>query len=496
MINRILHNCEKQAERNAFCIQTQFYTYAEFKSRINHVFTKLDKLNLKKHAPEGIIGLLVHDDLDTYASIIAIWAKGYAYLPVKHTNPIERNQYILESTGIKLILNSKSDLNTNTYLADSTILKTYEPEKEICELKKVDYNPEGLAYIFFTSGSTGVPKGVPVSYGNLHAFLDNFIHAGFQVDWEDRFLQIYDLTFDASVHCFALPLYVGGCVYTVPANEIKYLYAYKLMRDYALTFVKMPPSTISYLQPYFKSIRLPKLKYCLFGGEALVAELVEKWRGCIPKAEIYNVYGPTEATINCTSYKIPNEIIPQKTYHGIVSIGKTFGDFRALVIDDNLNPLPAGEMGELCVTGKQVVKSYWKAKELDKKAFIHKNEKVYYRTGDLVVQDADGDLLYAGRKDNQVQINGFRVELGEIEYQARSILPDNRNIAVLYFQMEEGNLLVLFIEGKETDLDMLSLLADKLPDYMVPDKVVYVYEFPKSPGGKINTKALKERLNN
>jgi amino acid adenylation domain-containing protein len=356
---------------------------------------------------------------------------------------------------------------------------------------------DDLLYILFTSGSTGVPKGVMLSRSNFDNFLENFIGIGYEFSEEDKFLQIYDLSFDASLHCYVLPLCFGACVYTVPQDEVKYTYALKLMRLHDISFAKMPPSTIAYLRPFFKEIKLEMLRYSLFGGEPLHVDIAMEWLQCIPNAKMQNVYGPTEATINCTYYDCGPAKVPIKSFNGIVSIGKPFGDSRAIIIDEDGELVPDGSRGELCIRGSQVTAGYYKNQEKTNSAFIYfntaKGSLRFYRTGDLVMRDQDGDLLYIGRVDNQVQIQGFRVEMGEIESNARKF-PNSGQLAAIAIPNDVGNMQVyIIIENfKRPVEEMREFLKDKLPSYMWPAKIISVAEFPKTVGGKIDRKALSE----
>jgi len=444
------------------------------------------------------IGVVTHDDIETYASIIGIWLTGNIFVPLNPFNPINRIQQIIQQADISVVCASSelpaewNDIHGFQLLLTNMI----ELSGEMPALPEVSAND--FLYLLFTSGSTGVPKGVPISLLNLQSFVFSFIESGYKFSPDDRFLQIYNLSFDASVHCYAVPLAVGACVYTVPQEEIKYLYALQLMQEKELTFVKMPPSTIAYMRPFFDRIRLDKLKYCLLGGEALNHELVEEWSACIPNAIIQNVYGPTEATINCTIFNW-TDAVSGKLYNGIVSIGKPFGDTKVIVADKELNIVKTGETGELCVAGSQITQGYWNDPEKNKESFFevpdNNNIVRYYRTGDIVKVDDDGDILYCGRIDEQVQIDGFRVELGEIEKHARDLFP-HHNVAVVSIENEQFTTEIhLFIEGLTIPPEEVrKYLEQHLPYYMIPAGIHPSDKFPESAGGKINKTALRKSI--
>lgn len=241
---------------------------------------------------------------------------------------------------------------------------------------------------------------------------------GWQLGPTDRMLQMFELTFDVSVVSTLYPLTIGASVYTVGTGKLKYMRVYELMEDEELTFAAMPPSLLQFLSPYFDEIHVPKLKYLIVTAEAANADLLQRFRNCAPNAEFVNLYGPTEATIYCTSYRIPEEGCKQ--HHGMVAIGQPFAGLDAIIMDEQETPVPTGEQGELWISGEQVMQGYWHDEEKSRQVFARFNGKTYYKTGDLCSIDPDGDIIYRGRKDYQVKVQGFRVELSEIEYRAKS----------------------------------------------------------------------------
>ncbi|MGB0882824.1 MAG: AMP-binding protein, partial [Vicingaceae bacterium] len=430
------------------------------------------------------------DSIETYASILALWFNNLVFIPISPSNSEERNQNSLIQADVKIILtpttNDANIIDSKNLKLVSTINLSSEDD---IENKNVSGN--NILYTLFTSGSTGTPKGVPINLKNLNAFIPSFINIGFDLDENDKCLQIYDLSFDASVHCYVLPLFLGACIYTVPPKEVKFLYAYKLMKEQELTFVKMPPSTLSYLKPYFNKINLPQLKYTCFGGEALPENLVNDWQKCAPNTEIHNVYGPTEATINCFSYtsKTP------KNNNSIISIGKAMQGVSAIVIDEDENILSENKKGELCVAGNQITAGYLKNESKNAAAFLEIKGEIFYKTGDIVYYDNDGDFFYCDRKDNQVQIQGYRVELGELEHHTRDITHLNNVAAIAKTDSKGINQLYLFLENfNGSEKELKEKLAQRVPNYMLPQQIKSIAIFPKTTGGKIDRNGLKALL--
>lgn len=493
MIEKLKHIFHTYPDHYAFCIKGQFFTYRELQHMAANIQQKLKELVLRQNA---IALIFVEDNIETYASILAVWFSGMCYVPVKAENPAKRNQSIIDQIKPDVIVYSGKRPGTIENVS-FPVIQTNRERLHPDGLSLPELIPEDLAYVLFTSGSTGIPKGVKITFKNISTFLDNFASIGYGLNENDRFLQIYDLTFDASVHCFAFPLLYGACVYTVPPQQMKYLGAYKILNKYRITFAKMPPSTIAFLRPYFNQIHLPHLKFSLFGGEALPSVLVDKWRTCVPNAVVQNVYGPTEGTINCTFYSVPSA---PKAYNGILSIGRPFGDTKAVIIDDDQKFCPTGEKGELCICGNQVTPGYWNGEGKNRSAFITLQRDGmnyrFYRTGDLAFQDQQGEIFYCGRIDNQVQVQGFRVELGEIEKHARDFAGASQVVAIA--KTRNGKTRIwLFVENDDEDTAPLrEYLAEELPSYMVPSGIIHVKPFPLTNSGKTDRKKLLEFLNN
>ncbi len=483
-------------QKDAFCIGKDLFSYQDFASCISAVRSVLKKEAGKSH--QKIIAVLAWDDLYSYASAFAIWLEGKTFLPLSPRNPATRNNEILRQTGAELVLSAGPVPRTILSAVHVKIIDVRGVKSQKIHIEPAERDPDDLMYILFTSGSTGKPKGVQITYSNFNAFVRAFLDIGYSFSEKDKFLQIYDLTFDASLHCYVVPLSLGASVYTVPWNEVKYMYALRLMQNHGLTFAKMPPSTIAFLRPYFPSIRLESLRYCLFGGEPLDKDLVNEWRQCVPNAMIQNVYGPTEATVNCLEYKIPSDPERIKHFNGIVSIGKPFGKNRAFVAGKNKHEIAQGQKGELCIGGPQVSPGYWNDELKTNQAFFElpssgRRKERWYATGDVVFVDKEGDYLFCGRSDGQVQVQGFRVELGEIEYHTRTYL-QAQAVALAKENYLGTQQIHLFVEKCSDPVALREFLSRKLPDYMVPSEIISVEQFPVSVSGKIDRKKLYEMI--
>jgi len=327
-------------EKNAFFINGCFHSYYDFAIAMSKI-RKAIQSNISE--TEKHIGLVTNDDLETYAAIIALWFEGKACVPISPEAPKNRNKNIIRQALIRTIIDSSEKPQFPEY---NLIGSRKLPESELDLAPKNTSNQE-LAYILFTSGTTGQPKGVPITRENLDCFNTAFWEIGFNIDDDDRCLQMFELTFDFSVVSYLVPLLKGACQYTIPKNVIKYGYIYQLMDEQKLTFAGLVPSVLYYLCPHFDEINLPDMKYCIFCGEALPLDITEEWARCLPKAEIFNFYGPTEQTVFCTYYPF-DRTSRNKTHNGVLSIGKAMKGTKTIVVDESNHRSPPGGKGELC----------------------------------------------------------------------------------------------------------------------------------------------------
>lgn len=483
MLQALYNSLHIHENRNAFCINGKYYTYKQLLCLVSKV-----RYRIKESVPEKIVGLVANDDLETYASILALWFEGKAYVPLHPDAPVERNLNVIRLSEMKTLLTSQTVDYPGVQIEDTTLFDQVLVEDIIEEHAKED-----LAYILFTSGSTGVPKGVPINLANIAGFVEAFYALGYKIDAEDRCLQMFDLTFDLSVMSYLIPLLNGACVYTIPHSEIKYSYIAELMETQKLTVALMVPSILHYLRPYYDEIECDSMKYSLFCGEALPLEMIEEWGKCVPAARIDNVYGPTEDTIFCTAYSFRRNG-PNKSWNGVLSIGKAMKGTLTMIVNGDGEPVAVGDTGELCLAGVQLTPGYWMNEEKNAESFFLKDGIRFYRTGDLCSEDADGDIMYHGRADFQAKIQGFRVELSEIEYHVKKIVGNRVNAVAVAFVNAIGNTEIgLVFESDSFDVTFcLEELKQRLPAYMIPTRVHFSPHFPLNVNGKIDRKKLKE----
>lgn len=356
------------------------------------------------------------------------------------------------------------------------------------------------AYLLFTSGSTGTPKGVLISHGNVAAYL-NAILSRHHPTPEDRFTQLFDLSFDLSVHDMFVCWSAGACLYCPSASAAMSPRAF--VRRHELTFWGSVPSTIATMA----RLRMlghgsfPSLRISVFCGEALPAELVRKWRCAAPNSCIDNLYGPTEATIAITAYRIPDDALAAGAWP-VVPIGAPFAGQLAVIIDTDGNPVTEGEPGELCLGGTQVASGYWRSPEITAENFSPPRGTVngsdhWYRTGDQVKHDPRWGLMFLGRTDRQVKIRGYRIELHEVERIACEATT-GETVAALAWPSgfgEPARYVVLFVAGEPRQEEaIIAHCRAKLPAISVPREVHFLANWPLNVNGKTDYAALATEL--
>jgi len=479
------HNAFIRFSKNeAFFDGNKSYSYSEFSEMINGSRRLLEQQS--GFSPQMPVGVLCNEKAETYAAVFAIWFAGGCFVPLHPASPIQFNTEIIQKHNIRFVFAPAgadvSMLGESVKILNNPGIKCIEYE-QVYSWKEHEY-----LYVLNTSGSTGTPKNVPINLKNLTAFVEGFLELYPELNESDKFLQTYDLTADAAFTGYLIPWLIGAAVYTVPAGQFKPFSVAKMLKENPISWIQVTPSLLACLQPFFESLWFPKITHFHFGGEALPFTLVEEWRKHVPNAEISNVYGPTETTVTATIYKcLPNESLKSK--NNVISIGKPL---KKIITKINRNSLETETTGELLIGGEQVMEKYLFAEEQPFQFFeFEENQTKFYHSGDLVEMDEEGFLYYFGRRDDQVKINGYRVDLIEVENSVRE-QAEGKNVAVAAIEISPGlTQLIVFIENFTGDSsEILTRLSQKLPFYKIPEKIVGVPVFPLSNSGKTDRKKL------
>ena len=397
---------------------------------------------IEKNIIDSWIGIDLSLGWKVYPAILASWITGNGYLPINFDFPKTRILDIQKQVQWPLIINSAT----------------------VCiNKKKVQVIHGEKAYLLFTSGTTGEPKGVPITQINLEAFAGHYLnHDSIKFTSKDKFLQSYELTFDVSVFCF-LMAFVSGATLVLPnSKKTKQLSLFKAMLDYEVTVASFVPSVIRLTKDFLPRVQFPQIRYSFFSGEALMGDWAKVWMESVPNAKVYNCYGPTETVIVCTE-ELLNDL--DDSYF------------------ENSMPLPLGDKfkgidfqikeGEIVYTGKQTFNGY-----------LNQEPITEYFSGDLAHIDENGKLIFDGRKDNQIQWNGYRIELEEID----RVLSQKIEGWVKTIFSKELYKLVIFSNEARPRIDVL--LKGNFPGYYKPSSIIQLNELPLNLHGKIDIRKM------
>jgi amino acid adenylation domain-containing protein len=353
---------------------------------------------------------------------------------------------------------------------------------------------DGLAYVMFTSGSTGVPKGVMISAGNTRAFVDA-MQARYRFQPDDRVAQPSEISFDNSVFDLLNAWEAGAALYVVPANQL--VGPLRFLQENAITVWYSVPSFAVFMRR-MKMLRpgsLPALRYSAFAGEALPQSTAEAWKSAASNSIVDCLYGPTETTVVCTGDRYSEEVHVTES-RGIISIGTPFPGTQAAIVDPEGNILGRGKEGELALCGAQVAQGYFNDEALTEERFPTIDGRRWYLTGDLAIEDEAGRFHHLGRVDNQVKIQGIRVELEEVEAHLRRASGSD-SVAAVAWPMRYGTAerLVAFVSGVAAPIaEVSNRLKRSLPSYMVPARIHELESIPMNSNGKIDRKELVRML--
>jgi amino acid adenylation domain-containing protein len=500
--NKCIHQLfEEQVELTpdavAVVYEEQQLTYQELNIKANQLARHLQSLGVK---PEVLVGICVERSVEMVVGLLGILKAGGAYVPLDPTYPAERLSYMLEDSGVEVLL-TQQDLLAS--LPSSTLAEVVCLDRDwgIIQQKSqlnvdtgiASYN---LAYIIYTSGSTGQPKGVMVEHKNV-VRLFAATQPWYNFNKNDVWTNFHSIAFDFSVWEIWGALFYGGSLIIVPywvCRDTKTFY--NLLRSQKVTVLNQTPSSFRQLIALEKTDDIQSqlnLRLVIFGGEALDLQSLKPWfeehgeHNC----QLVNMYGITETTVHVTYRPLT---INDLNISGSV-IGLPIPDLEIYILDNNLQPVPIGVLGQMYVGGNGLARGYLNRPELTTERFISHPFGIgrLYQTGDLGRYLPNGEIEYLGRIDNQVKIRGFRIELGEIEAVINS-QPQIQQAVVIVRENIPGNKhLVAYIATSDKSLKTNQLreyLKQKLPEYIVPSAFVFLENLPLTPNGKIDRKAL------
>lgn len=513
-----LSNANHHPNAIALTIAEREWTYAEMEATARQWASAI--LEGLGHQPARV-GVFAYRSEVSYVGVLASLLAGAAFVPLNRTFPLQRTRLMIEQAELDAILvdkgslpqfleiikdlkrvpscvllpdsESDDDLVAVTKVLDNTYLKNV-PVRNSLPMVSAD----STAYLLFTSGSTGIPKGVPISHSNVVHFIQ-VNQERYQFKPTDRFTQTFDQTFDLSVFDLFMAWNAGATVCSIQPIEL--LAPARFIREKQITVWFSVPSVATLLrkQGILHPNSFPSLRWSLFCGEALPKEIAELWQEAAPHSIVENLYGPTELTIACSVYRWNPSISPGECVNGIVPIGRPYPGLEAILLDEHLKADVQCTEGELCIAGPQTFSGYWRAPEQTLQKMIRIGEKLFYRTGDRVRRLPNGNLVYLGRMDQQIKVMGYRVELSEIEGVLNKQPGVVSSAAVGWPLEDEGakGIEAFVVLEKGADVTSTSILANvrsELPNYMIPRTIHFLEEMPLNVNGKIDRKELLKRL--
>ncbi|RAM53131.1 MAG: non-ribosomal peptide synthetase [Hapalosiphonaceae cyanobacterium JJU2] len=480
----------------AVVFDNQQLTYHQLNCRANQLAHYLQSIGV---GPDVLVGICLERSLEMLVGLLAILKAGGAYVPLDPEYPIERLRFMLEDTQVSVLLsqeklvNKLGDRKVNVICLDSNwdIINQQPLHDPTTSVKAQD-----LAYVMYTSGSTGQPKGVSIIHQGVVRLVKQTDYVSFCE--QEVFLQVAPISFDAATFEIWGSLLNGGKLVIYSYNTTSINELGQVIEQYQVTtlwltaglFRLMVDENIDALKP---------LRQLLAGGDVLSVTHVQKFLQTVENCRLINGYGPTENTTFTCCYQIPKSLSSDVS----VPIGRPIANTQVYILDKNLQPVPIGVPGELHIGGVGLAQGYFNRPELTQQKFIpnpfdkskvKSRKSKLYKTGDLVRYLPDGNIQYLGRIDNQVKIRGFRIELGEIE----AILSQHGDVqtccVILREDIPGDKRLVAYVVAHQdctpTISELRQFVKAKLPEYMIPNAFVILESLPFTPNGKIDRRAL------
>ncbi|TDY89189.1 UNVERIFIED_ORG: amino acid adenylation domain-containing protein [Herbaspirillum seropedicae] len=486
---QIARQARRQPEATALLFGRQQLSYGALERRANQLAHRLIRLGA---GPEVKVGIAVERSLEMVIGLLGILKAGAAYVPLDPEYPAQRLQYMMQDSGMGLLLTQQHVLPTLPPLAGLPVLALdqLDLDDEAHQPPAVRVHGENLAYVIYTSGSTGQPKGA----ANRHCALRNrlaWMQQAYRLEPHDTVLQKTPFSFDVSVWEFFWPLMIGArLALAQPGDHRDPARLVEQIQRHAVSTLHFVPSMLQAFLAHDEIEGCSSLRRLICSGEALPVEAQQGVFARLPQVALYNLYGPTEAAIDVTHWTCRADGRSQ------VPIGRPISSIRTLVLDGDLNLAPQGVPGELYLGGIGLARGYLGRAGLSAERFVadpfSADGERLYRTGDLVRWNREGQLDYLGRLDHQVKIRGLRIELGEIE--ARLLAqPGVREAVVVARESAGTSRLVAYVSGTGLVAGTLrSALTKDLPDYMVPALIEVLEHLPLNANGKVDRRALPD----
>ncbi len=502
------HNSKLYPKNIAVAVAGKQYTYDSLAARVRLLANRL-----AKHRKSCRIGILASRSHTACLGILAAAWSGGTYIPLNLKMPEDRLASLLKRLNLDaLIVDERgaglmgeaamaaapelvisADTAKFPDPSSRTILRLSEIDGE-CMEQPAEVGPDHIAYIIFTSGTTGVPKGVMVPASAVKAFT-TVSQELFQVTPDDRIAETTETAFDVSVQNMFLAWNAGAGLYVLTGLQM--VSPARFIRDNEITIWASVPSIVNLMRKSntLSAGSLPSLRLSFFGGEGLPPGVVRAWAEAAPNSRIENQYGPSEATVTTLHQPLSDGDVVTPSRE-IIAIGKPYPGVKAAIMDENLNTLPDGTPGEIALAGAQLATGYFEQDELTEQRFRNVDGERWYLTGDLGMKDENGIFHHLGRVDNQVKVMGNRVELEEVETYLREASGSD-TVAAVAWPVENGAAegIVAFVADPLRPVEQLQEhLKSRLAAYMLPRQTHVLPELPLNANGKVDRKALTDLL--
>lgn len=485
----------------------QLLTYAELDALSDRVRDWLAAIGVQKGER---VGVYARKSIDAYAAILGIMKAGAVYVPVDYAAPAWRSAFILHDCAVRAVV-----LETSLLAAWQEETAKLGPAPVCLALDAVnggvglaaaldraptraatdtEVGPDDLAYLLYTSGSTGKPKGVMLTHRNAIAYVD-WCSRIFQPTGDDRFSSHAPFHFDLSILDLYVPLKHAATVVLINADQGKEpMGLARLIAERRLTIWYSTPTILTLLAQFgrLETHDLSALRFVFFAGEVFPVKHLREVKSILTRPVFYNLYGPTETNV-CTYHRIPDLVEPERTTP--YPIGRVCEHLRARVVDLDHLDAPRGTEGELLIAGDNVMQGYWNLPERSADAFVTDAEGArWYRTGDMVIEQADSVFDFVGRRDRMVKRRGYRIELGEIEA-GMYRHPGVHEAAAIALRDAAGDIRIKVIlalaDGeKKSVIALKKFCAETLPASMIPDLIEFVDALPKTSTDKVDYQRL------
>lgn len=467
-------------------------TYFELDKKSNYIANEIIR---RKINPNTIIGVYMNKTIELLIAIWGILKAGCIYMPMYVKYPTDRLNYMVDNSNCPLIFTNRKSQKFSVEIFN---IPSFEEMKNEELTKQVPIMPNTVAYCIYTSGSTGRPKGAKITHKNLINYIYSFNKLFQKIYVKDRFLSSTNISFDVSIWELFLSILNGATLVLYNEEIIQNIveYANYIIAN-EITTLYIPPNILEEVYSILKNEPNVKINKILVGVEPIKRSTLNKYLKLNPKMIIINGYGPTETTICSTALNYKKTIKLEKN----VSIGKPIGNTKIYILNKDMNIVPIGVPGEIFITGYGVGSGYINNEEENNKNFIknifnNMSEKMY-KTGDIAKWNYDGTISYISRKDSQVKISGYRIELKEIDNTLIRHPAIFKCLTTVYKLKNKKYLVTYYTASKKIDrYEVISFLQEKLAFYMVPNIAIQLDAFPLTANGKIDVKKMpKPKIN-